>query len=188
MLVNKEVDGRLFLAMLSELRWEFALICVVRFCLGLATLAEPQAVYYVLVLTEKKDVSFSTRCSVFSFAVAAFSCTPVRISFTSFCSYWLINFQFLRQMVTRLMNRFSTLIRAVISGQVLAKSTRLKVDDAMAQDPGSLIDREVREIGNSLQKTFEIIASAVELGGLVSSLWQHVGRVSFTVFIPSARE
>lgn len=83
------------------------------------------------------------------------------------------------------MNRFITLLRGSLTGQVLCKLFRLRAQDSQHEVATTTTHTDIDEMINNLPGMLEVVASALELSGGVSFLWQRIANASFWAVIPS---
>lgn len=94
-------------------------------------------------------------------------------------------FQIFRHITTSLINRFVTFVRGILFGQIQSKALRLSATDARDRAPSDLMDSHVNEIVVGFPDMLEIIASAVEIGAIISYLTGCLGVASFVGIIPA---
>lgn len=86
------------------------------------------------------------------------------------------------------MNRYVAFIRATLDGQVLYKVLRLTAQDSEPNTVTSLISSDIEGIVSGVPGLLEIVASAIELGAGISSIWSYLDGAALAAFLPSIRK
>ena len=79
-------------------------------------------------------------------------------------------------------------MRAVLTGQTLSKTLRLRTYDTQELVAGILAGSDLEEILDNFWIWADQILGIVELGMSLMLLWQSVSTASFTVLIPLGRK
>ncbi|GAB1735972.1 hypothetical protein NU219Hw_g6029t1 [Hortaea werneckii] len=172
LLVRVSKKYRLIRALLSTLKWQFALAIVPRVLLIALKFCQPFLLDRLLTLLHSGDSAMSSRQAwgmILAFALVYLGIAVVK------GRYWHRTFATI------------TMIRGLLIGAICEKSLRLPDDEANKQSAITLISADTERINLGLRNMHEVWANIIELAVAIYLLQREVGAIAVVpLFIAAA--